>query len=149
MQSFLRDYDLMVSLIREKLAPREELATVLTARIEKGREMPTELLKTAVLPIPGLSVDGEGKIRIGKTLIDGLSEGEQLQLAFRVAKAQAGELKLICLDGWNKINPTERAWIEKEISEDDFQYVVVSTEDGDLVMNVSEGTVKVAEKVDV
>jgi len=141
MQSFLRDYDLMGSLIREKLAPREELASVLTARIEKGREMPTELLKTAALPIPGLSVDGEGKIRIGKTLIDGLSEGEQLELAFRVAKAQAGQLKLICLDGWNKINPTERAWIEKEISEDDFQYVVVSTEDGDLAMNVSEGTV--------
>jgi len=137
MQSFLRDYDLMTSLIREKLAPREELAKVLTARIEKGREMPTELLKTAALPIPGLSVDGEGKIRIGKTLIDGLSEGEQLQLAFRVTKAQAGQLKLICLDGWNKINPTERAWIEKEISEDDFQYVVVSTEDGDLAMNVS------------
>jgi energy-coupling factor transporter ATP-binding protein EcfA2 len=137
MQSFLRDYDLLTSLIREKLAPREELAKVLTARIDKGREMPTELLKTAALPIPGLSVDGEGKIRIGKTLIDGLSEGEQLQLAFRVAKAQAGQLKLICLDGWNKINPTERAWIEKEISEDDFQYVVVSTEDGDLTMNVS------------
>ena len=140
MQSFLRDYDLMTNLIREKLAPREELSKVLTARIEKGRELPGSLLKTAALPIPGLSVDGEGKIRIGKTLIDGLSEGEQLQLAFRVAKAQAGELKLICLDGWNKINPTERAWIEKEISEDDFQYVVVSTEDGDLAMNVSEGT---------
>jgi len=112
MQSFLRDYDLMASLIREKLAPREELVKVLTARIDQGRKMPTELLKTAALPIPGLSVDGEGKIRIGKTLIDGLSEGEQLALAFRVAKAQAGELKLICLDGWNKINPTERAWIE-------------------------------------
>ena len=96
MQSFLRDYDLMTSLIREKLVPREELAKVLTARIEKGREMPTELLKTAALPIPGLAVDSEGKIRIGKTLIDGLSEGEQLQLAFRVARAQAGELKLIC-----------------------------------------------------
>jgi len=141
MQSFLREYDVMASLIREKLAPREELANVLTARIEKGRKMPTELLKTAALPIPGLSVDGEGKIRIGKTLIDGLSEGEQLALAFRVAKAQAGELKLICLDGWNKINPTERTWIEKEIKEDEFQYVVVSTEDGDLAMNVSEGTV--------
>lgn len=140
MQSFLRDYELMASLIREKLAPREELAKVLTARIEKGREMPSELLKTAALPIPGLSVDGEGKIRIGKTLIDGLSEGEQLQLAFRVAKAQAGQLKLICLDGWNKINPRSRTWIEQEISEDEFQYVVVSTEDGDLAMNVSEGT---------
>ena len=72
---------------------------VLTARIDKGREMPTELLKTAALPIPGLSVDGEGKIRIGKTLIDGLSEGEQLELAFRVAKAQAGQLKLIWMAG--------------------------------------------------
>lgn len=80
----------------------------------------------------GLSVDGEGKIRIGKTLIDGLSEGEQLALAFRIAKAQAGDLKLICLDGWNKINPRERTWIEQEISEDEFQYVVVSTEDGDV-----------------
>ena len=57
MQSFLREYDVMASLIREKLAPREELANVLTARIDKGRKMPTELLKTAALPIPGLSVD--------------------------------------------------------------------------------------------
>jgi len=137
MQSFLRDYDLMASLIREKLAPREELSKLLSARIDKGRKMPTELLKTAALPIPEITVDGEGQIRIGQTLIDGLSEGEQLGLAFRVAKAQAGQLKLICLDGWNKINPTERTWIEKEINEDEFQYVVVSTEDGDLAMNVS------------
>ncbi len=142
MQSFLRDYDLMASLIREKLAPLEELSKLLTARIEKGRKMPTELLKIAALPIPGISVDGEGNIRIGKTLIDGLSEGEQLELAFRVAKAQAGELKLICLDGWNKINPSARTWIEKEMQEDEFQYIVVSTEDGDLAMDVLEGTVK-------
>jgi len=52
MQSFLRDYDLMTSLIREKLAPREELSKLLTARIEKGRKLPMELLKTAALPIP-------------------------------------------------------------------------------------------------
>lgn len=142
LQSFLRDYDLMASIIREKLAPLEELSKLLTARIEKGRKMPTELLKIAALPIPGISVDGEGKIRIGKTLIDGLSEGEQLELAFRVAKAQAGQLKLICLDGWNKINPSARTWIEKEMQEDEFQYIVVSTEDGDLSMNVTEGTVK-------
>ena len=142
MQSFLRDYDLMASMIREKLAPREELSKLLTAKIDKGRGMPTELLKIAALPIPGISVDGEGQIRIGETLIDGLSEGEQLELAFRVAKAQAGQLKLICLDGWNKLNPKEREWIEKEINEDEFQYIVVSTEDGDLAINVTEGTVK-------
>lgn len=139
MQSYLRDYDLMASMIREKLAPKEELSKTLTARIEKGRELPMELLKIAALPIPGITVDANGLIRIGETLIDGLSEGEQLELAFRVAKAQAGELKLICLDGWNKINPSDREWIEKEISEDEFQYIILSTQDGDLNVKIEGG----------
>ena len=141
MQSYLRDFDLMASMIREKLAPKEELSKTLTQRIEKGREMPMELLKIAALPIPGITVDSDGLIRIGETLIDGLSEGEQLELAFRVAKAQAGELKLICLDGWNKINPSDREWIEKEIAEDDFQYIVLETTDSDLTVKI-EGEIK-------
>lgn len=136
MQSYLRDYDLMASMIREKLAPKEELSKTLTQRIEKGRELPMELLKIAALPIPGITVDTEGLIRIGQTLIDGLSEGEQLELAFRVAKAQAGELKLICLDGWNKINESDREWIENEIAEDEFQYIILETMDGDLEVKI-------------
>jgi len=141
MQSYLRDYDLMSSIIREKLAPKEELSKTLTQRIEKGREMPKELLKIAALPIPGITVDSNGNIRIGETLIDGLSEGEQLELAFRVAKAQAGELKFICLDGWNKINPSDREWIEKEIIEDEFQYLVLETTDSELEIKI-EGEIK-------
>ena len=141
MQSYLRDFDLMSSMIREKLAPKEELSKTLTARIEKGREMPKELLKIAALPIPGITVDSDGNIRQDGTLIDGLSEGEQLELAFRVAKAQAGELKLICLDGWSKINPSDKEWIEKEIAEDEFQYIILSTVDGDLEVKI-EGEIK-------
>lgn len=136
MQSYLRDFDLMSSMIREKLAPKEELSKTLTARIEKGREMPKELLKIAALPIPGITVDSDGNIRIGETLINGLSEGEQFELAFRMAKAQAGELKLICLDGWGKINPSDRAWIMKEANEDDYQYIILNTEDGDLNVKI-------------
>ena len=136
MQSYLRDFDLMSSMIREKLAPKEELSKTLTARIEKGREMPKELLKIAALPIPGITVDSDGNIRQDGTLIDGLSEGEQLELAFRVAKAQAGELKLICLDGWSKINPSDKEWIEKEITEDEFQYLLLLTDDGDLNVKI-------------
>jgi len=139
MQSYLRDFDLMSSMIREKLAPKEELSKTLTARIEKGREMPKELLKIAALPIPGIAVDANGLIRIGETLIDGLSEGEKLELAFRAAKAQAGELKLICLDGWNKINPSDREWIEREIAEDEYQYILLLTDDGDLKIDISDG----------
>ena len=138
MQSYLREYDRMVDIIREKLAPRQESAKTLTAKIKKARELPMELLKTAAVPVPGITVDADGKIRIGETLIDGLSDGEQLELAFRVAKAQAGELKLICLDGINKINKSDRVWIEKDMETDEYQYFVLTTEDGDMQVKIGE-----------
>ena len=47
-----------------------------------------------------------------------------------------GELKLICLDGWGKINPSDRAWIMKEANEDEYQYIILNTEDGDLNVKI-------------
>ncbi len=138
MQSYLREYDRMTDIIKTKLAPRQELSQTLTARIEKARTLPMELLKIAAVPIPGITVDGDGRIRIGQTLISDLSEGEQLELAFRVAKAQCGPLKVICLDGINKINETDREWIEKDMATDEYQYFVTVTTDGDLQAEIKE-----------
>ena len=138
MKEFLREWERMTDIIRDKLAPRQEQSKTLTARIEKARELPMELFKTASVPIPGITVDADGMIRIGETLIGGLSEGEQLELAFRVAKAQAGELKVICLDGINKINEADRKWIEAEMHTDDYQYFVLSTADGDLQVTIEQ-----------
>lgn len=138
MQSYLREFDRMSDIINTKLAPRQELSNTLTARIEKARELPMELLKIAAVPIPGITVDGDGHIRIGQTLISDLSEGEQLELAFRVAKAQAGDLKVICLDGINKINDKDRKWIEEEMTTDEYQYFITTTTDGDLQVQAKE-----------
>jgi hypothetical protein len=139
MQSYLREFDRMADIITTKLSPRQEQAQTLTARIEKARSLPMELLKIAAVPIPGITVDGEGKIRIGETLLSDLSEGEQLELAFRVAKAQAGELKVICIDGINKINPSDRKWLEEEMKTDDLQYFLLDTIDSDLRVEIKEG----------
>jgi len=136
MQSFLREFDHMDDMIKTKIAPRQELAQTLTARIDTARTMPMELLKVAAVPIPEIAVDGDGKIRIGGTLLDGLSEGEQLNLALRVAKAQAGELGLICIDGIDKINPSDRKWLEEEMLTDKFQYYILSTTEGDLNVKI-------------
>ena len=136
MQSYLREFDRMDDMIKTKIAPRQELAQTLTARIETARTMPMELLKVAAVPIPEIAVDGDGKIRIGGTLLDGLSEGEQLNLALRVAKAQAGELGLICIDGIDKINPSDRKWLEEEMLTDKFQYYILSTTEGDLSVKI-------------
>lgn len=138
MQSYLREYDRMTDIIKDKLAPRQEKSQTLTARIKKARELPMELLKTASVPVPGITVDADGMIRIGQTLISDLSEGEQMELGFRVAKAQAGELKLICLDGINKINEADRKWIEAEAQTDEYQYFIINTADGDLQVKIEE-----------
>ncbi len=139
MQSYLREFDRMDDMIKTKIAPRQELAQTLTARIETARTMPMELLKVAAVPIPEIAVDGDGKIRIGKTLLDGLSEGEQLELAFRVAKAQAsqlGDLKVLCVDGIDKVNKADREWLESYMATDDFQYFLLSTCNGNLSVKI-------------
>ncbi|MHB9897728.1 AAA family ATPase [Clostridium botulinum] len=127
MQSYLREWDRMVDIRDNKLAAKERYSNDLTARIDKARELPVELLKTAKMPIDGISVDSEGYIRINNTLIDGLSDGEKLELAMRIAKAQAGELKVICLDKFESLNPKAQKKLLEEMSSDEYQYFVTST----------------------
>ncbi|MGO5074312.1 AAA family ATPase [Clostridium sporogenes] len=127
MQSYLREWDRMVDIRDNKLAAKERYSNDLTARIDKARELPGELLKTAKMPIEGISVDAEGFIRINNTLIDGLSDGEKLELAMRIAKAQAGELKVICIDKFESLNPEAQTKLLEEMSSDEYQYFVTST----------------------
>ena len=139
MQSFLREFENMSDIITTKIAPKLELSQTLTARIETARKTPMELLKIAAVPIPEIAVDGDGKIRIAGTLLDGLSEGEQLELAFRVAKAQAsqlGDLKVLCVDGIGKVNQANRLWLDEYMKTDDFQYFILDTTDTDLEVKI-------------
>ncbi|AGN33754.1 hypothetical protein PANG_00034 [Paenibacillus phage PG1] len=139
MKEYLREWERMNDIIREKLTPKEERSAELSAKIKTARELPKELLKTASLPVDGLSVDDQGRIRIDGTLIDGLSEGEALGFAFKLAKAQAGPLKVICVDGWQNLGSRQREIIESS-KQDDYQYFVLETVDGqDLNIEVVEG----------
>ena len=135
MKEYLREWERMNDIIREKLSPKESRSADLTAKITKARELPKELLKTASLPVDGLSVDKDGNIRIDDTLIDGLSEGESLEFAFKLAKAQAGPLKVICVDGWQNLGSKQREIIEAA-KEDDYQYFLLETVEGEE-LNIS------------
>lgn len=130
MKEYLREWERMNDTIREKLAPKEARSAALTSKIEKARSLPKELLKSAALPVEGLSVDAQGNIRINGTLIDGLSEGEALEFAFKLAKAQAGELKVICVDGWQNLGSRQQEIIEAAKS-DEYQYFVLETVEGE------------------
>ncbi|WP_297429592.1 hypothetical protein [Clostridium sp.] len=135
MVSYLRDWDRIIEIRDNQLAPKERYSEELTAKIEKARTLPGELLKTAKMPIEGISVDVDGNVRINGTLIDGLSDGEKLELAMRVAKAQCGALKIICMDKWESLDKAAQESLLKEMTEDEYQYFVTevaATENGEI-----------------
>lgn len=129
MQSYLRQWDMLIDIRDNKLSDKERYASILTTRIEKARTLPQELLKTAQMPIEGISVDEKGLIRIKGTLIDGLSDGEKLELAFKIAKAQAGDLKVICLDRFESLRSDQKAILESAMN-DEYQYFITEHTDG-------------------
>ena len=124
MVGYLRDWDRIIEIRDGILASKQAYSSELTSKIEKARNLPGELLKTAKMPIDGISVDVDGRVRINGVLIDGLSSGEKLRLAMKVAKAQAGLLKLICLDGWEKINEKSQNELLEEMTTDEYQYFI-------------------------
>ncbi|HIW33382.1 MAG TPA: AAA family ATPase [Candidatus Paenibacillus intestinavium] len=129
MKEYLHEWERMNRMIRDDLAPKEERSSALTEKIQKARDLPKQLLMTAALPVEDLSVDSQGRIRINGTLIDGLSEGEAWEFAFKLAKAQSGELKVICLDGWQNLGSRQREIIEAA-KYDDYQYFLLETVEG-------------------
>lgn len=85
-----------------------------------------EILKTATIPVKGLTVEN------GKPLIDGkpisnLSEGEQLMLCVDVALSKPNNLKLILLDGVEKLSENNRKLLYDKCKEAGLQYIATRT----------------------
>ena len=135
MVSYLREWDRISEIRDNQLSPKERTSEDLTAKIAKARSLPGELLQTAKMPIEGISVDENSRVRINGTLIDGLSDGEKLELAMRVAKAQCGELKVICIDKFESLDKASQEKLIEEMQSDEYQYFVTEvseTESGDV-----------------
>lgn len=85
-----------------------------------------EILKTATIPVKGLTVEN------GKPLIDGkpisnLSEGEQLILCVDVALSKPNNLKLILLDGVEKLSDSNRQLLYNKCKEAGLQFIATRT----------------------
>ena len=138
MQSYLREFDKMQDIINGQLADKQKFSSELTTNIETARNKPSDLLKTHKLPIDGISVDENGNIRIDGILLDGLSEGEKFETAFKIALQRMGELKVICLDGFEKLNESEQLKVKQICEDNDIQAFVTITKDtesNDFVIN--------------
>lgn len=138
----LNEYDRMIRCEKEIETLTEE-SNELTRKIELARELPSEILKTAKLPIRGLTVkDGVPLIDKGNGYmpISNLSEGEQLDLCVDVTLAKTNNLKIILIDGVEKLSRVNQERIFEKCHNAGLQFVATKTTDSpELEIRYFEG----------
>ena len=95
--------------------------------------------------IPGLALDGD-RITLDGVSLDGLCGAEQLRFAVQVAKrANAGrKLKLLAVDGIERLDPEQLEVFMRESTRDGFQLVATRVDRGDVVVEAIEPAGSVA-----
>lgn len=129
MKKHLNEYKRMKSMQNE-LETLEEHSKALTSKIELARELPGEILKTATIPVKGLTVK-DGIPLINGLPVSNLSEGEQLQLCVDVALSKPNSLQIILIDGAEKLSEKNRIALYEKCKEKGLQFIATRTTDGD------------------
>lgn len=129
MKKHLNEYRRMKSMQNE-LETLEEHSKALTSKIELARELPGEILKTATIPVKGLTVK-DGIPLINGLPVSNLSEGEQLQLCVDVALSKPNSLQIILIDGAEKLSEKNRIALYEKCKEKGLQFIATRTTDSD------------------
>jgi hypothetical protein len=127
MKKHLNEYRRMVSK-QEETEKLKEQSEELTRKIELARELPGEILKTAKIPIDGLTVQ-DGIPLIHGLPISNLSDGELLELCVDVTVNQPGQLQIILVDGAERLDSDSRERLYKKCKEKGLQLIATRVTD--------------------
>lgn len=134
MKKHLREYARMLEM-QEDVDQLQQQADALTEKIELARTLPGDILRTATLPIEGLTVE-EGVPLIHDLPVSNLSEGEKLNLCVDVALAKPNALQMILIDGAEKLSDENRAKLYARCKEKGLQFIATRTDNSEeLVIN--------------
>lgn len=131
MIKYINTYDRMAQ-YTEEIDKMQEAVTDYTNKIEIARELPSEILKTAKIPVKGLTVkDGVPLIDRGNGPLPvcNLSEGEQLDLCVDITINRPGNLKIILIDGVEKLSKENRERLYKKCKDAGLQFIATRTTD--------------------
>ena len=129
MKSYLNEYNRMKD-YEGKIDELRMQSDEYTRKIELARNLPAEILKEATIPIKGLTVK-DGIPLIDNKPISNLSEGEQLMLCVDVALSKPNSLKLILLDGVEKLSEKNRKLLYDKCKEKGLQFIATRTDNSD------------------
>lgn len=132
MRKHLKDYEHIVQLNNECDKLKVE-TDELTRKIELARNLPGEILKEATLPIESLTIEN-GVPLINGLPISNLSDGQKLKLSVEIATSKVDRLKIILLDGTEKLDTETRNQLYALCKEKGLQFIATRTTDDDSVI---------------
>ncbi len=135
MKKHLNEYERMLKL-QDEVSKLIDEAKEYTRKIELARELPSEILKTATIPVKGLTVV-DGIPLINGLPISNLSEGEQLDLCVDVAVSNPNALKIILIDGAEKLDDKSRAELYDKCKAKGLQFIATRTTN-DNELNITQ-----------
>lgn len=127
MKGHLNEYDRMKDM-QEKVDGLQSTSEALTNKIELARTLPGEILKEANIPVKNLTVENGIPLVNGLT-ISNLSEGEKLMLCVDVTLSNPNSLKLILIDGVERLSEANRNELYKICKEKGLQCIATRTTD--------------------
>lgn len=135
MKGHINEYDRM----EEKQSHIETLVAqskTLTDKIELARNLPGQILKEVEIPVKNLTVEN-GIPLVNNLAISNLSEGEKLQLCVDVTLGDENNLKLILIDGTEKLSEENRKKLY-EICKEKGLTVIATRTTNDNILNIVE-----------
>ena len=125
MKSYLNEYNRMKD-YEKKIDELRIESDEYTRKIELARTLPGQILQESTIPIKGLTV------KDGIPLIDGLpisnlSEGQKLDLCIDVALSRKSNLKLLLIDGIEKMSKDNQDIIYKKCKDNGIQFISTKT----------------------
>lgn len=127
MKKHLNEYKRMIRMqseIEELRAESDEY----TRKIELARSLPGTILETAEIPIEGFTVR-DGIPLINGLPVSNLSEGEQLSLCVDVAISKPNGLRVILIDGTERLSAENREKLYNKCREKGIQFIATRTTD--------------------
>lgn len=142
MKSYIRSFDDAAEIFKS-IQEKEKENKQLEIKLESARNKPVEILKTLDMPIEGMGINDDNNVTINGLDISNLSDGEKWKLVVKISQKEIDKqmlinpdtLKVICLDGFEKLNLAERNKFVKWAESTDYQYFITCVEDGELKIN--------------
>ena len=123
----LHEYDRMKEM-QKKVDNFNTISENFTNKIELARNLPGEILKEVNIPVKNLTVEN-GIPLVNGLPVGNLSEGQKLMLCVDIALSNPNSLKLILIDGVEKLSETNRNELYKICKEKGLQCIATRTTD--------------------